>query len=239
MKHPLGNYRAVADKNFIIHAESRFYNKYETLFAQGLGGGVLKEKQQVFVSFEDVSGEWQNEIITFSSYLISECHQLENEVHSSIEFICQAFTSDKQQEKFIERIIAELQLLQNGIKSIELSEKYKPYKDILLDKVSLFIKFQQDIHSPKTQHKSGNFKKLKWLRNINVLTTLFIDLMDMKVIEEPAEDKEVAHFICNNFTDEKGNAFDFDTIYTYVKESNKVKKRAKRNSIDVDQYLKP
>ncbi len=71
--------------------------------------------------------------------------------------------------------------------------------------------------------------KLRWNRQINVLVTIFYDLLNTNYQDEgpilKATPKEVADHIFNNFTDGNGNDFSKETIRTILKPS-RVDKRA-------------
>ena len=97
----------------------------------------------------------------------------------------------------------------------------------------------------KNSYSSDN-KKLQWIGNTNILTTLFYDLINgiksansKKLIDASAP--EIKAFIAKNFIDKDGNDFTHTTtIESNLKPSKQLTKRAKAgDAIDLNKYLTP
>lgn len=97
-----------------------------------------------------------------------------------------------------------------------------PFQDSLIHE-------NQDVKELNTNTKN-NVEKIKWLGQLNVLTTLFYDLLNGQDKGQPlieASPKVLEEFICNNFVDSEGHELSKGTVESYLKRS-KPEKRAKR-----------
>lgn len=231
MQHPLEKYRSISNHNFITRMENKFYQEFEFHFAKGLSGGVQKNKQQVYIQSEDINGEWQVEVFRFKSRFISEYEEIEKEAYLNISNKYQSYKNATQREKFIERTIAELDVLKNKIQGLSVNQKHKRYHELLVKKIDAFSNSLDDIYLQTIQTEDNSNPKIRWSADTKVLTTLFYDLIHgQKGKGRGVED--TVHFIrkqrninalikkllMENFLDQEGNALKSGTIQSYLKD---------------------
>lgn len=231
MNHPLENYRLIAEPNFIIKMEEKFYTDYYAELSTGLYVDLERDKDRMKVSGVDLEGNNFGSYITLSSYFLSEYNKLEKQSRLNIDRIVLSHLEENKQELFIRNIIAELQVLQVAISKSPLDSKNEVYRSILLDKVNLFSESLNEIYlTPPT----ASTPKIQWLGKTNVLATLFYDLWQGQdkgkaPSTKPlikAQKKDLEALLINNFLDEKGKPLTESTISDYLNTS-KPEKRAK------------
>jgi len=233
MKHALEIYRVIAEPNFIVQIEEKFYSNYYEELNTGLYVDIEKDKDRMKVTGVDIEGKDFSNYVTFSFYFLSEYNKLEKQARFNIESIILSHLEENKQEVFIRNIIAELQVLQVAINETSLDSKQEVYKSILLDKVNLFSQNLSEIYL--TPQKSTT-PKIQWLGKTNLLTTLFYDLWQgQDKREEPstipiikAQKKDLEALLINNFLDKKGKPLTVSTISDYLNTS-KPEKRAKQD----------
>ncbi len=234
MSHPLENYRAIANKNFISKIEMKFYTEYASELAKGLYVDIDKENNRLLVTGHDMyTNEGFSSHITFSSYFIEQYNKLEKEVRLRIDEAILEYLDFKKQETFIKGIVAELQVFQNAIEKNSLLARLELYKPILIDKVSYLVQTLTEIYlSPQSSPTS----KIQWLGKTNVLATLIYDLWKGQEKNEEAstkpmlkaDKKELEQLLINNFIDSKGKPITISTISDYLSTNkDKALKRAK------------
>lgn len=234
MAHPLENYRAIANKNFIKQKELSFYTEYASSLSNGLYVDIDKENNRLLVTGHDMyTNEGFSDHITFSSYFIDEYNKLEKEVRLRIDETVLTYLDVKKQETFIKGIVAELQVLQTAIEKNSLPAKVELYKPILLDKVSHLIQTFNEIYLTP---QSSSTPKIQWLDKTNVLATLIYDLWKgqdkvKRASTRPmikADKKDLEQLLINNFIDSKGKPLTISTISDYLNTSkDKAAKRAR------------
>lgn len=245
MNHPLENYRIIADIKFIQELEKRLYTVYYLNLQNTppLEVSIDKKKKGLHVTF--MGDEPYNYFVTADDYLEIQYNKLEKEARLNIENKCQSFTSDKQQEGFIKRMLGELQRIQTLIKKHNLQKTQCKYQKKLDGEIQDFIEFLKDVFLPKAKQVNNSGKKLKWKGDGVILTALFNDLaMGNESRKVPqiidASPKEIADFIYANFLDNEGKDFEYDTLIKKTKPFNQKKPSPKRNPrIDAGQYFDP
>lgn len=88
----------------------------------------------------------------------------------------------------------------------------------------------------KSNVKTFSNPKIKWLGNINVLTTFFYDLMNGQDRNAPLIEttkKDIIDLIVNNFVDSDGNQFSKNTIETNLRDSTPEKKAKRGDRIEL------
>lgn len=249
MKHPLENYRIIANHNFIAQMEDKFYTDYYHELNSGTYVDIDRDNNRMRVTGVDIYGNDFSEFISFTFYFLSEYEKLERESRSEIDKIILAILDETKQQVFIKGIIAELQDLQNAIKEISIKPEYDDCRKLLLRDSVRFSEVLKAIYFQNNQKEfiseKKSFKKLQWLGNTNILTTLFYDLINgVKSTNTPklidATPKEIELFIINNFVDKDGKEFDLkSTINTNLKHSKQSTKRAlDGDGIDLNSYYK-
>jgi hypothetical protein len=252
MVHPLENYRIIASPNFIQQMEYKFYDgHFAKLEKDGLHVFKEEDKNRIMVMGVDLEGNGFGEYISFSSFFLSEYNSLEKESRLEVDKTILAHLQEDKQQVFVKAIIAELQVLQDAISKLELEPKHEVYKSILLDKVIAFSKLIENIYLPQNQKLAVSTptqptKKLRWMGNTNILTTLFYDLINgIESAKIPrlidADAPEIEAFIITNFIDKDGNDFPpKSTINTNLKPNKQQTKRAANGkAIDLGNYYKP
>lgn len=234
MAHPLENYRAIANKNFINETEMNFYTEYASELAKGLYVDIDKENNRLLVTGHDMyTNEGFSSHITFSSYFIEQYNKLEKEVRLRIDEAVLEYLDFKKQETFINGIVAELQVLQTAIEKNSFSAKFELYKPILIDKISHLIQTLNEIYLTS---QNLSTPKIQWLGKTNVLATLIYDLWKgqdkiKRASTKPmikAEKKDLEQLLINNFIDSKGKPLTISTVSDYLNTSkDKAAKRAR------------
>lgn len=234
MAHPLENYRAIANKNFISKIEGNFYTEYASELARGLYVDIDKENNRLVVTGHDMyTNEGFSEHITFSSYFIEEYNKLEKEVRLRIDEAVLTYLDLKKQETFIKGVIAELQVLQIAIEKNSLAAKFELYKPILIDKI---LNLSQTLNEIYLTSQSSSTPKIQWLGKTNVLATLIYDLWKgqdkiKRASTKPmikADKKDLEQLLINNFIDSKGKPLTISTVSDYLNTSkDKASKRAR------------
>ncbi len=103
--------------------------------------------------------------------------------------------------------------------------------DDMLEDLEVVINTEKPLETSdetKIVHLNRN-KKIKWLANTNILTTLFYDMLHGQdkgpsLIDSTQED--IKNFLVNNFLDADGNELSVGTVNTYIR-ADKPGKRAK------------
>ena len=119
---------------------------------------------------------------------------------------------------------------------LELKEKYTIHPCFSADLIEVYDNFKHNYlitsneNKVTTKTQNTSTRKIKWLGKINVLTTLFYDLLhgqdkERPLIESSLDDIEA--LILNNFLDADGKELSKDTIHTILR-SDKYDKRAKK-----------
>ena len=137
------------------------------------------------------------------------------------------------QEEFKQDIISERQF--NGYYII-MKEAINSVNDYL---TSISPLIENSNHSELNKQNKGKslnspaspLKKIKWHSKINLLTTLFEDLVQDKHIE--ASDSELVGFIMANFVDSEGRELSKSTIQTYIGRSHFHKKAKSHKKINI------
>lgn len=139
----------------------------------------------------------------------------------------------KVSNEYLQRIILEISYLVSTCEGQKQLEKYPVIVETLKSiKGHLQSKYNLAEQAVAVSNKKMNNPKLQWTGKINVLTTLFYDLIfenKEKGITPliKANSKEIEDFILNNFVDSNGQPFERNTINTNLKPSKQNSKRAK------------
>lgn len=232
MNYPLENYRVVAEPNFILQIEGKFYTDYYFELSSGLYVDIERDKNRMQVSGVDLEGKDFSNYVTFSYYFLSEYNKLEKQARLNIDNIILSHLEGDKQELFIRNIISELHVLQGEISKTLVDSKYEVYISILLDKVNRFSQLLSEIYLAASILPTP---KIQWLGKTNLLATLFYDLWQgQNKHKEPstkplikAQKKDLETLLINNFIDEKGKPLTESTISDYLNTS-KPEKRAKQ-----------
>jgi hypothetical protein len=125
-----------------------------------------------------------------------------------------------------------------------LASKYPQYKFFVddineaLEEIEVHMKLDnpQTENNPILDNKVDSNPKIKWLGNINVLTTLFYDLMNGQDRNAPLIEttkKDIIDLIVNNFVDSDGIQFSKHTIETNLRDSTPEKKAKRGDRIEL------
>lgn len=232
MTHPLEKYITIADNNYISRLEDEFYTSYCSELEKGLYVQVEKEHSRIKVMGVDLEGNNFSEYMSFSSYFITEYNKLEKETRSNIDNFLFELLDEPKQQLFIKNTIAKLQELHRVIFKLLVDVKHDACKAVLLDKILVFVNVLQAAYQQGKLNISSSNLKLKWLGNVNLLTTLFYDLSQGNKSKNipaliNATPKEIENFILINFIDSNSDPFSQETIKTNLKPSKQKEKRAK------------
>ena len=170
MKHPLEKYRLIAEANFILQMEGKFYSDYYAELSNGLDVIIEKDKNRIIVGGLDSEGNGYSTYVRFRDYFLSQYNKLETEARSNIDGVILLNVDEEKLTVFIERIIVELNLIQATIDKYDVSRKNKAYRSILLDKVNSFTKSLQAIY----QQQNHKIKKT-YAKNSMALECEFIN----------------------------------------------------------------
>ena len=229
MAHPLENYRAIAEPNFIFHLEERFYTSYHDELINGLHVEIDKNNDRMYVNGIDLEGNGFDGYTTLSTYFLKEYDKLEKETRSNIETVILTLLDENKQQVFTKNVITEVQVIQNRISKLSVQPKYEPYKSILIDKAISFSRMLQEVYQPDKEQKRNSTPKIQWLAETNLLTTLLYDLLNGQkkatkgaINTKPfikAKTADIERLLIENFLDSNGKPLSPGTIKTYLNNS--------------------
>src|SRR5689334_23254607 len=101
MKHPLENYKVIANSKFIKQVEENFYNSYYAELNTDLYADIDKENDRIKVTGVDLDGKDFSEYISFSFYFLTEYNKIETDTRSNIYKIILENLDEKKQQVFI------------------------------------------------------------------------------------------------------------------------------------------
>ncbi|PTQ91688.1 hypothetical protein C8P68_1202 [Mucilaginibacter yixingensis] len=249
-KHPLHNYfRFVQNKEYLgLH---RRFNAVDEFIANTLldyssndldePNIIWNEKEQVY-SFLFKDGSESK--ISFETYLVGKLKSWDNYFENYLrEKLFQLYNEDLKKSKFLKIIRIELDNLSRSFE-LDIQNATNKEDNKVLETIRLHISGLKNhllkYISVNEETKSnvvlvGNNEKIKWLGNINALTTLLLDLNDGKNnLRKQFLDltkQELEHFILNNFVDKDGREFSKSTISTYLQPDKRIEDTSKKQPI--------
>ena len=239
MKHPLEIYRDIAEPNFIVQMEEKFYSDYYKELSIGLYVDIERDKDRMKVTGVDLEGNDFDRYVTLSSYFITEYNELEKRSRLNVDSIILSYLEKNKQELFIKNIIAELQVLQDAIRKASQDSKHEVFRSILFDKVNLFSQSLNEIYLTTP---TSSTPKIHWLGKTNILATLLYDLWQgqdkgkaprtSNLIK--AQKKDLEALLINNFLDKNGKPLTESTISDYLNISKPEKRAKKGIRIELD-----
>lgn len=138
------------------------------------------------------------------------------------------------EKNFLRKIIDDIDFLISRNKERNELQKYSFIETVLESmKEWLVAKYSFKEAKPQLSQPQLSTHKMQWLGNINILTTLFYDLLNGIKSENiqpliKATPKDIERLIVENFIDQDGNDFQMgSTIKDYLKPSKQSSKRAK------------
>ncbi|MCK7559079.1 hypothetical protein MKQ70_30520 [Chitinophaga sedimenti] len=190
------------------------------------------------------------ETLTFAGHLELKVHQQMMAALDEIDNALLSLDDEKRQTVYLKTIYKTMNSLILYSKEMEYVKPYIFISESLQAlKAELIDKYQ--VQDEAVSQKQMNIpliiqpdKKIQWLGQTNILTTLFFDLMNgVKAHGIPplikATPKEIELLIIDNFIDKDGQTFSLEsTVKTNLKPSKQMEKRAKNDdAIDLSNYF--
>lgn len=230
--HPLEFFKELAENSQTIgKTKAKFYSSYSEEMVLEL------DREREFIKIINPFDSESDSIIRyFHGYLKEVCNERMHHCLKQIEVDVLSAGDSAKEKNYLQRIVTEIDLLVSKKNNRNDLDKY-PFIVTTLESTKEYVQSHYGLAKKDSSVTSlQSPSKIKWRGKINVLTTLFYDLIHGKESKDEskkiaplidASPKEIEDFILNNFLDENGEPFSQKTINTNLKPSKQSEKRAK------------